>query len=239
MKNSKVFKIVGVFILTLVMSFVFVGCAINKNQLTQQELFNNAWGLVQTARAKLQMNYDGVRDNLVIKSTYGQESDEIVFYKTQSGDYIYKTSYMFYYEDVGQLTKGVYTYDSGSNRRRKLEDAHMESVIISDDVFNFTDYFNKESITKVQVQSDDNYKVTLVSNQLGEINRLPESMICEMVITQNAKIISIKFSVVGLYDENISYVQLNALMEFKYGGVDMQAIITELAEAKACAVTNG
>lgn len=198
------------------------------NLINQQTLVDRAWGLLQTAQAKLMMNIDGVRDNLVMENTVGGQTQTQEFYKTQSGINVYCDSNKFVYGD----STGVYRYDEGHNTI-KIGYDRIENYYNYLRVFEITGgVLNKERITSVEILENGDYKVNLACNFENEDGSC-NGVYC-YIVSSDARMISLSGSTFrGDRESEWSYLTLNASYKFKYGEVNVEQILTKLAEAQA------
>ena len=151
------------------------------------------------------------------------------------------------YKEANQSV--VYRYtpsmpDGDSDKKRESIYTNMEAYFADVGYFNMLpETANKENITSVEILSNGDYKVTLVYNRSEELEYTtqPVSLIYEIVVTKEAKYVSATTSIVQVQkwagnEHNdgkcYAFVYLNMKMDFKYGAVDVEEILTKLAEAK-------
>lgn len=276
-KTKKVVKSLGVGALLCAGAFTFAGCSLNaedkalvenkvaelqqqleennslleqqNNLINQQLLVDRAWGLIQTAQAKLLLNIDGIRDNLVMEQSVGEYTSIQVFYKTTSGDYVFSQDNHVVYED----NSGIYSY------RYNDKEAFYEKVELSDynrmevyfveqlNSFNFVGDATKENITSVEILNNGDYKIKVVYNRIEELEYTSQqvSTILELVISPDGKCVSVHQSNINIQkwegnddegDETAAWISKDLIVKFKYGAVDVEEVLTKLAEAKACPV---
>ena len=219
------------------------------NLINQQLLVDRAWGLIQTAQAKLLMNIDGVRDNLIMEQTLGQETSIQEFYKTTSGDYVFAQNNHVVYED----NSGIYSY------RHNDKEAFYEKVELSDyncmevyfveelNSFNFVGDATKENITSIEILNNGDYKIKIVYNRIKELEYTSQqvSTILELVISSDGKCVSAHQSNINIQkwegnddeaDETAAWISKDLIVKFKYGEVNVEEVLSKLVEAKACPV---
>ena len=274
MKKNNIIKALGVGTLAFVGAFTFAGCSLNaedkalvenkvaelqqqleeqnnlleqqNNLINQQLLVDKAWGLIQTAQAKLLINIDGARDNLVIEQTVGDQTRRQEFYKTEAGDYVFVEDDNVRYKEADQ--SGVYRYsmsmeNGDRDKKNKLKYTNMEAYFAEEKTFDLTSSFLKENITNVEIMGNGDYKVTFVYNRDDELEYSSQlvSSVLEIVVTSDAKFISVTNSIVQVQkwegnehsdEECHAFVYLNMKAELKYGEVNIEDILTKLEEAK-------
>jgi len=219
------------------------------NLINQQLLVDRAWGLIQTALAELLINIDGVRDNLVMEYTLAQETSIQVFYKTSSGDYVFAQDNHVVYEDNSGMYSYRYNDKDDLYEKVKLGDWNSMEVYFVEELnsFNFVGDATKENITSVEILNNGDYKITIVYNRNKELEYTSQQVatILELVISPDGKCSSIKKSNMDIQkwegnddegDETSAWIYKDGMIEFKYGAVDVEEVLTKLEEAKACPV---
>lgn len=262
-------KKIGLCALALAGVLAFTGCSVlgeekvdkiitavedKEVKLTQEQLdellakmedkeitIDEAYNQYMLALIKLNMNYEGIRDNLVITAKNNSEvAIKESYYKDENGKYVYQlveeNLKNVVYEDGENVFGFTSQTENSVTTTRKFESGYpsLEAMIHQDFVLYDAIEMDKESILKAEYLENGNIVITCGTYKDGGDY---DYTLSSYEISKDAKLISIKIN-----DGSVSGTPADweaSLFEFifEYGVANDADFKALLSEAKAAALT--
>ena len=210
-----------------------------------------AYELYRDALTKFDLNVDGIRDNVSVKTNNDSNGEYYQdYYKKSNGDYVYINGFfregvkdmntIVYESTVGNETK-VYSYESDLSNKYSSTDAYLffEGYLLTDDSNAIS--YEYDTLTSSELLENGNYKLTfrIEDHDLDRENENADLMISSVVVSADAKIISAEAQYVYAFEyalgneEEYYYETAKATVEFYYGTLESSYIEQEIGKAEA------